>query len=439
MKKELLDSGNWLGGLQWLMYIFVNTVVVPITVGAAYNLSQAEVVSMMQFSFILGGIVCVFEAVFGHKRSIMSGPSGLWWGVILAITSISAAQGIPLEVVGGSLTVGVIISSILTIIIGVTGIGFYLEKLFNSSVMGVFMFLFGVSLCITFFEGMLGLSGQSGDAKIDLGISSLSIIIAIFVLIITIKAPNKIAQYSMLIGIVIGWPLFALLFNPESQLGGGVATTIDLHLFPLGEPAWNIGIIITAVITGVLNLTKQYGSIKGSNFLYEGQEPTNAEYRNSFVITGVSGIASGILGLVPFSPFVSSIGFLQQTGVIRRMPFIFGSIMFFIMGIIPPIGYFFTLLPLSIGSAVLFVSYVQLFGSSMDWFKEVNINTLNLYRVGLPLFIGLILMTMPASAFETLPSYIRPLISNGLLMGTILSILLENTIKWDKFGLPQKI
>lgn len=230
MKKELLDTTNWLGGLQWLMYIFVNTVVVPITIGAAYNLSQGEIVSIMQFSFILGGIVCVLQAVFGHKRAIMSGPSGLWWGVILALTTISAAQGVPLAEVGGSLGVGVIISSVLTIIVGVTGIGYYLEKLFNSSVMGVFMFLFGVTLCITFFEGMLGISGTSGSEVIDVKVAGLSFFIAIVVLVITIKAPGGIAQYSMLIGLVIGWPLFALLLNPESQLGGGGVTAIELNL-----------------------------------------------------------------------------------------------------------------------------------------------------------------------------------------------------------------
>ncbi|WP_284139412.1 MULTISPECIES: uracil/xanthine transporter [unclassified Virgibacillus] len=428
MKKEILDSSNWLGGVQWLMYMFVNTVVVPITIGAAYKLPQSDIVSIMQFSFILGAIASILQAVIGHRRPIMSGPSGLWWGVILALTSISAAQGVPLDVIGGSLTVGVIISGILTILVGVTGFGYYLEKLFNPSVMGVFMFLFGVSLCITFFKGMLGISG--GEATINIGVGLLAIFIAAFVLIITIKAPTNIAQYSMLIGIVIGWPLFTVLFGNESQLGGGTVS-IQLPVFPLGEPAWNIGIIITAVVTGILNLSKQYGSIKGSNFIYENDEPTSGDYRNSFVITGVMSIISGFLGLVPYSPFVSSIGFLQQTGMIRRMPYIFGSVMFLFMGIIPQVGYFFTLLPLSIGSAVLFVSYVQLFGSSMDWFVKVKFTTSNLYRAGIPLFLGIILMTLPAEVFESLPGYLRPLLSNGLLMGTIVAIMMENMVNWD--------
>lgn|SRR5699024_6479691 len=71
MTKYFKNVDNWLGGLQWLMYIFINTVVVPITMGAAFNLSQAEIVSTMQFSFILGGIACLLQVFIGHRRPIM--------------------------------------------------------------------------------------------------------------------------------------------------------------------------------------------------------------------------------------------------------------------------------------------------------------------------------------------------------------------------------
>lgn len=436
MMNELKKADNWLGGLQWLMFIFINTVVVPITVGAVFDLSSEQIVSMMQFSFIIGGIGCLLQAILGHRRPIMDGPSGLWWGIILALSAMSAAQGIPLAEVGGSIAVGVIIAGILTILIGITGFGYVLEKLFNPSVMGTFMLLFGVSLCISFFKNMLGIGK---DGKVDLGIAGLALLIALIVLILSTKGSQKIAQYSMLIGILIGWPLFALILGSESQLGGGeVPSTLELFIFPLGEPAWNIGIIITVVVTGILNLSKQYGSIKGTDIMYPDQPSTSKDYRNSFVITGVQSILSGFLGLVPYSPFVSSIGFIQQTKIYDRMPFIFGSVMFFIMGIIPQVGYFFTLLPLSIGSAVLFISYVTLLGSALNWYDKTTFNTTNIYRAAIPLFIGLVLMAIPGSAFSTLPEFTQPLLSNGLLMGTIIAIVIENVMNWDKIGIVKK-
>src|SRR5699024_8777633 len=74
---------------------------------------------------------------------------------------------------------------------------------------------------------------------------------------------------------------------------------------------------------------------------------------------------------VAYAPYVSSIGFLRQTGILDRLPFIIGSFMFFLMGVIEPVGTFFSTLPLSIGSAVLFVAYLQLFNSLIEFFNFI--------------------------------------------------------------------
>ncbi|MFG3611651.1 uracil/xanthine transporter [Rummeliibacillus stabekisii] len=431
--KELLKSSNWISGLQWLFFIFTNIVVIPITVGAAFDLPQGKIVSMLQLSFIVTGLACIVQALVGHKRAIMEGQSGLWWGVILALGTTAAAQGMPLDVLGGSLTVGVIISAILTFLIGITGLGPHLAKLFTPAVMGVFMFLFGCQIIRIFLKGMLGIPFGNGadNAHIDLPISLLSIIIAILVIVISVKAPVSIRRYGLLIGIIVGWIAYSLIFhsgNTTSESG-----SFSLDLFPLGKPAWDPGIIITAVLAGLLNSANTFGALKGTESMYK-VKTTNSEYRVSFVITGVFTFIAGLFGLVPYSPYVSSIGFLSQTGILKRMPFILGGFMFLVMGLIPPLGHFFSLLPLSIGSAALFVSYLLLLNSSFAFFRQVKFNTINAYRSAVPLFVGIIIMTLPASYFESIPSVIRPLLSSGLLMGIILALLMENLIKWDRYG-----
>jgi xanthine/uracil permease len=42
--------------LQWLFFIFANIVVIPITVGAAFDLSLGRIVSLLQLSFIVTGL-----------------------------------------------------------------------------------------------------------------------------------------------------------------------------------------------------------------------------------------------------------------------------------------------------------------------------------------------------------------------------------------------
>src|SRR5690625_4125808 len=86
---------------------------------------------MLQLSFAITGVACITQAFLGHKRAIIEGQSGLWWGIILTLVVTTSAQDMPLEVLGGSLAIGIFISAVLTVIIGLTGMGPYLAKLFN--------------------------------------------------------------------------------------------------------------------------------------------------------------------------------------------------------------------------------------------------------------------------------------------------------------------
>ena len=218
--KELLKSSNWISGLQWLFFIFTNIVVIPITVGAAFELSTGTIVNMLQLSFIVTGLACIIQAFLGHKRAIMEGQSGLWWGVILTLCATATAQGMPLPILGGSLTVGIIIVAILTFLIGITGMGPHIAKLFTPAVMGVFMFLFGCQLIGIFLKGMLGIpfGNQAEAVHIDVSVSILAIIIATLVIVISVKAPTSIRRYGLLIGIIFGWIVYALIFKSENPV-----------------------------------------------------------------------------------------------------------------------------------------------------------------------------------------------------------------------------
>lgn len=436
MKEAFKHTTNWIAGIQWFFFIFANIVVIPLTVGAAFDLSQATITYMLQLSFAVTGLACLFQAFFGHKRAIMEGQSGLWWGIILTLITIAASNDIPLEELGGSLAIGVFISAGLTVAIGLFGLGPHIVKLFKPGVMGVFMFLFGTTLIQIFLKGMLGLPFGNEDSTIELSTALLSFILAGLIIVFNVKAPKKIKSYGLLIGIVTGWIAYVLIFGTDDK-GASASAAFSFELFPLGSPTWNTGIIVTATLTGLLNVANTFGALKGTDDMY-GSEANKKQYRNSFTITGAFTGISGLFGLVPYAPFVSSIGFLQETNILKRVPFIIGALLFFMIGLIPPVGSFFSTLPLSVGSSVLFVAYLLLFNSAWDFFQQIQLNTLNVYRVAIPVFIGLIIMTLPADVFNSIHRSIRPVVSNGLLVGTIISLILENSYAWDKVKVNTK-
>lgn len=423
--------GHLLSGFQWFFFIFCNTVVIPPTLQSAFQLSPGVTFCITQYTFLATAVACLFQALLGHRRAIMEGPTGLWWITILTLTLAESANGTPLPAIGGSLAVGILLSGVLTMVIGVTGLGHRLATLFRPAVMGTFMFLLGAQLVTIFMKGMLGLpfGVYNGPVIINYQTFSLAVAIMLSIVMIIIFSPRAIGKYALLIGAVVGWIAYAVLFRPE-------ALSIDHHewlLFPLGEPQdLRPGIIISALLVGLVNISNSFGAIRGTDAFYGDRPASKALYRRSFVASGLLTCCSAPLGIVPFSPFVSSIGLITQTQDSSRQSFIIGSLLFLLIGAFPTLVSLFCGIPLTISSAVMLVSYLPLLYSAFFFFNQITLNPKNIYRLAFPLFFGVFFMSIPATFLHSIPVMIRPLLSNGLLIGVMLSVLLENLLPWDR-------
>lgn len=353
------NTTDFLAGLQWLFFMFANTVVIPLTIGEAFDLSSMEVASALQRSFIFTGAACMLQVLFGHKYPLMEGHSGIWWGAILSLAASASSAGMTTAEAGGGLAVGIILSGVLTVVLGALGMGEVLKKLFKPVVMSTVLFLLASQLITIFAKGMLGLS--TGD-QIDLPTAGLSFVIILLVAWITIKGPASMRNFAILIEMVFGWMVYALLFpavpDETSQ------STQLVNLFPWGKPSFSLGLIMMAVVTGLVNTSNTMASIKGIEPLIN-KKTTQKQYKSSFVVTGLSSVVAGLFGLVPYGPYISSLGFLQSTQIYRRLPLIIGSSLFILLGLVPSLGHFFSTLPVSVGNAVLFVAYLQLFSGAL--------------------------------------------------------------------------
>ena len=96
-----------LSSFQWLFFIFANTLVVPISVGAAFQL-PAEIIEMtIRYSFIFTGLACILQAWIGHRYPLMEGHSGLMWGLLLNMGISASALGMDFATVGGGIATGI--------------------------------------------------------------------------------------------------------------------------------------------------------------------------------------------------------------------------------------------------------------------------------------------------------------------------------------------
>lgn len=420
-----------LAGMQWLFFIFTNTVMVPLSIGHALGLAPEDIASSMQRSFILTGLLCIVQAIWGHRYALMDGPAGVWWGLVLSICASAPAMGMDIGTVAASLSTGFILSSAVVIVLALCGFLKVLKRIFTPMVMGVFLLLLTFQLANTFFKGMIGYD-QGG--KWDLQLAGLSLFIIIVVALIHLKGKGKWGQFSLLGGIIVGWIAYAILFGSESRMGAASGSGSDgnWHWMPWGTPAFEPGIIMVGLLAGLVNMTNTLTSLTAAGRLFK-RDASDKQFVRSILFTNSFSILAGCLGLIPFGTFASSIGFLENTKVLRRAALIAGSAMFIIVGIFPALGGWLAQLPLSVGNAVLFVAYLQMFGTAIRSFQGTTFNAKTIYRVALPVLTGISIMNIPASAFAEFPPLLTPILSNGLIIGVLLVIILENFIQWDKF------
>ncbi|WP_025785749.1 uracil/xanthine transporter [Sporosarcina sp. D27] len=416
-------------GVQWLFFMVVNTVVVPLSIGTAFGLTEAETAGLIRTSFVTIGVMSLLQGLIGHRYPLLEGHGGIWWGLVLSLCASAPAMGLSYSELGGSLAVGMLLAGVVTIVLGAIGFIEILQKIFNPVVLVIYLFLLAVQLILYFFKGMMGI-GE--DGAINLPVALLSVVIVIVVLVMSLKGKGSIANFSILFGMLGGWISYVLLFGSESPpTSGGMI----FQLLPLGGLKLHVGIVVTAFIAGLINMANSLVAISTVEELYDNKTSTS-RYKASYYVTGAGTIVAGLFGLIPLGPYSSSIGFLQSTKILQRGPFILGSILFVILGLVPALGGFFSTLPAPIGDAVLFVAYLQLFSTAIRNIRKLQIETVSLFRLTIPMLVGLSLLNAPPETFSSFPVMLQPLISNGLLVGVLLSVIMEFIARNKQKELP---
>ncbi len=62
--------------------------------------------------------------------------------------------------------------------------------------------------------------------------------------------------------------------------------------------------------------------------------------------------------------------------------------------------------------------------------QQITFTARNIDPLALPLFVGIFLMALPPVYLQDLPLTLRPLLSNGLLVGILLAVLMDNVL-WN--------
>lgn len=435
MQVKVLDKkyiNGTLSTFQWFIFLLANAIALPIVIGGAFGLSIDDITSLMQRVFFIVGISSFLQGFIGHRLPLADGPAGSWVSIFVMLGAIAIQQTGDPQTALPLLMGAVFFAGILLIVLGISGLVQKILFLFSPLVTGTFLLLLALQLSGVFLEGMLATKGD--PAVPDYGMAAIAFFVFILVILLSNKGKGWVKSYAVLIGILAGW-LVALVLGKASI---STQTHSAIFQFPellaWGLPKLNAGMIVTAILFSFLLISNTIAAVTAvRQSLGNDTKDFESTINRSLFTGGISHIlASGFSSLVVV-PLPVTAGFLQMTGEKKIKPFLFASMGLAVLALIPSIVHVLSLLPGPIANAALMASFINMIAIALTSLTKEILDQRRLSILGITLLISIGIMFLPTGLFSTLPAVIQDIVSNGLLVGTILVILLE------QFWKPQVI
>lgn len=416
-----------LSSIQWTIFILAGTLVAPLSIGFAFDMTPVEIAGLLQRTFFVIGLTSLLQAVFGHKLPLNEGPAGLWWGVFLIFAS-SGHGGT--DTILRSLEMGLLISGLLFLILSGFRLIHVVKKLFTPLVTGTYLILLVTQLSGPFANGIFGVGYLTEEVNVTVAVCAVTTLVLGIVL--AKSRYKRLRSYSVLISLVFGWLLFALA-------GITKPSAIHIHslisfpeLFAWGVPSYNLGVILTAILTSFLLLTNLVASVDVVAKVTGERGRGKVNYNRSGFVMGINHFISGIFSTVGGIPISAAAGFIFTTKIKEKLPFLIGSALIMMMSFFPAVMGFFASLPVPVGYATLFLSISSLIGIGLQEYRSVLDNEHARFIAGISLMAGIGTMFVPGEAWEHLPGGITSIFNNGLILGVLVCIAAEQFMKKKK-------
>ncbi len=427
MKYGLYDKPpfgiSFLTALQWLIVTLTSTVVVPIVIGDVYGLTPEQTGFFMQQTIFYVGLASLLQVLWGHRYPMMDGPAGLWWGIYIILAQIGISLGKDPQETGQAFQLGLMIAGGIFIILGLTKWIGRIQQWFTPIVTGTYMTLLAISLSSTFIKGMLGI-GYHHSTEVQPAVALASLVLVM--LVMTFMRFPKIASFAVLLGMIVGWAGYALLgwADPVKPTNQWVVWPSLLFWGPL---RWDGGIVLTSVLTGFVLLTNLVTSMVVVGRVVRKEADKELLNRGG-VLTGVNHLLSGASGVVGMIPLSLAGAVIETTKIAARRPFIIAMAAIMIIGALPTISHFIAAMPVPVAYAAMFVAYTQLLGFGLKDYARIKLNERTITIIGSSLLVGIGVMFVPVQAWKGLHPLLSYLLGNGLLLGVLVSLLLEHIV-----------
>lgn len=427
-----------LNTVQWFIFLLANSVAMPIVIGSVFHLPLEEVASLMQRTFFIVGVSSLLQGALGHRYPIADGPAGSWVSVFVIMADMALQRGENLHDTLQIIEGGLLVTGALLFLLGVSGLFYRMLSLFTPLVTGSFLLLLAIQLSGVFLKGMLGLSGEA--VRMDAGTAAVAIGVFAIVIALSVKGKGWLRNYAVLIGIGLGWAAYTAFGLGQGGVSGTGQAASPINppwfelpeLFAWGPPHWNAGIVITGALFTLILVSNTIAAISAVSQVAPASPKATPKsiYNRGSIAGGITHFLTASFSTMGLVPLPVSAGFIQLTGEKRRSPFLAACVLLALVALFPGLVHVLALLPGPVANAALFATFVQMVGISLQSILRDPLDQRRLTILGITLVFGAGLMFQPSTAFQGLSPSVQYICGNGLLIGTMLAIALEQL--WKK-------
>jgi len=404
-------------GLQWFAVTIPIIIVIGKITGAFHFAAIGDqMVYLQKLTFVMA-IALLAQLLVGHRMPLIVGPSSI------LLVGIIASAGYHADTIYTSILCGGVILAVSS----VTGLLGHLKKLFSPRVVAVVLILIAFTLAPTILN--LITSGLVPAGPLAHIIFSLVLVVSMFVAQRFFSGVWKstLIILAMITGSLLWFLIFPETFRTEHITYAGPVSGFFKHMTT--RLSFNTGVMVSFLVCFLALFVNDLGSIQSMNELLK---PVNTAGRinRGILITGLSNIVSGFLGVIGPVNFSLSPGVIVATGCASRITMIPTAVLLLLLSFSPVvIGFIASVPSVVIGAILIYILSSQIAAGMMVAFESIKEFQLkDGLIIGLPLMLGTIIAFLPAEIIHSFPSVLRPVIGNGFVVGITAALLMEHGI-----------
>ena len=413
--------------IQHVLAMYAGAVTVPLVLASALRLGPDQTAYLVSSDLVACGLVTLIQC-------IGFGPVGVRLPVMMGVTFVSVAPSIAIASNPALGLPGIFGATIISGILGVFIAPLFskLSSLFAPVVTGTAMLLIGISLmgvAVNWIAG--GLGGAPGEPW---GLAIAALVIATILVIIRFGR-GFVANAAILIGIVSG---FALAGAGGRVDFGHVATAQWFSLVsPLhfGAPRFDLAAAFSMTIVMLITMVESSGMLFALGRIVE--RPLEAkDLARGLRADAVGALIGGLFNSLPYTSYSQNVAIVSMTGVRSRYVCAAAGALLILLGAIPKLSYLVTAIPPPVlgGAALVMFGMVAANGVLSLGQIDFVVNRKRLYVVAIGLSVGLIPNINP-HFFDRLPPQIATYLHNGVMLGILVTILLNLALEASGFRL----